>query len=71
MGAESPTPANLVARLIVLIGIIGSGLGVIFSLRGATDLALKVCLGSLGIGVVVLLLGTIFVTLANATIEEE
>jgi hypothetical protein len=62
----NPT-ANQMARLIAFVAMVGAGLSAFLSFAGKTSLGMKVCLGSAGVGVLILLGGAWLVAASNST----
>jgi len=59
--SRRPTPARQYATLIIMIGMISSGIAALVALAGQTNMALMVCAGGLVVAVLVLLLGGLVV----------
>lgn len=59
---QTPSPlARQTATLILLIGMVGSGAAAAISLIGNPELGLQVCLGSVGLALIVLLVGGLMI----------
>ena len=54
--ASAPLPARI-ARLMALALLIGAGVSALLTLTGNMALGLKVCAGSAGLGLVILVVG--------------
>lgn len=59
--------ARMMARAVMSVMFLGSGISLIFWLFGNRDTALQVCLGFGAVGLVVLLIGGYFVARARTT----
>lgn len=60
MSGEQPpasSSASQIARLIMIVGLIGAGLSALLSFSGHVQTGLLVCGGSVGFGLVIFLVG--------------
>ncbi|MCU0498395.1 MAG: hypothetical protein MUF87_13670 [Anaerolineae bacterium] len=57
---KTPNTARLFATLILMVLMIGAGIGVPFALAGNLQTTGQICLGSIGVGVLVLVVGAFF-----------
>ncbi|PJF22151.1 MAG: hypothetical protein CUN56_07440 [Phototrophicales bacterium] len=62
---QNPTPARRFAGLILLIGMITSGASASVALAGNTTLSLQICLGGVGVAIIMLLIGGVLVALSK------
>ena len=65
-GEEQPVSplAKTVTRLILFVAMLGAGISAVFSFSGNLTLALQICAGSAGLGLVILMIGG-FLVAAN------
>jgi hypothetical protein len=59
--SKTPPPARSFANLIIFIGVVSAGIATFMSLSGNTQTGLYVCLGGIGLALVVLLFGGLVV----------
>lgn len=53
--------AKQIATLMILVAMIASGMAAALTVGGRTQLALQICLGSIGVNILILLIGGIVV----------
>jgi hypothetical protein len=58
------SPARGIAQLMLWILLIGSGIALSVSVSGNRDLAMQICMGAVGLNVLILILGA-FIVAAN------
>ncbi len=61
MASREPTPARLMAGLILLIGMVTSGIAAVVALSGNSTLSVQVCGIGAAVAVVCLLVGAFLV----------